>query len=64
MLSEGASVWGVSLVKVQGEGLGIIGNPSITPLLGVGVDVDEGRTFLHAKEGIVVLHPLQKNTLL
>ena len=51
MPSEGASAWGVSLVQVQGEGLGIIGNPSTTPLLGARVDVDEGHAFLPAKEG-------------
>lgn len=55
MLRNGASAWGVSLVQVQREGLGIVGNPSTTPLLGVGVDVDEGRAFLPAKEGSVAL---------
>ena len=55
MPSDGVSAWGVSLVQVQGEGLGIIGNPSTAPLLGPGVDVDEGRAFLPAKEGSVAL---------
>ena len=55
MMSEGASAWGVSLVQVQGEGLGIVGNPSTAPLLGAGVDVDEGRIFLLAMEGSIAL---------
>ena len=55
MLSNGASAWGVSLVQVQAEGLGIIGNPSTDPLLGAGVHVDEGHAFLLTKEGDVAL---------
>ena len=51
MLNEDARAWGVSLVQAQGEGLGIIGNHSTALLLGAGVDVDEGRAFLPAKEG-------------